>query len=91
MRFYRHEAAAGRMGGKTMRPETTPAEARAYIAVFRKHTLSGTEYVDTQHRRIQLNDMTDDDALFVASEFKRMEIAAAAIGDKDGKANPRAN
>lgn len=52
--------------------------ARAYIALFRKHTVPGTSFVDTSAgRRIELDDMTDDEALFVAKEFQRMEVAAA--------------
>lgn len=56
----------------------TPVEARNYIAVFRKHTIPGTDYVNTSSgRRIQLNDMSDEDAVFIAGEFQRMEIEAA--------------
>lgn len=56
----------------------TPSEARKYIAVFRKHTVPGTSYVDTSSgRRIELDQMSDDDALFVAAEFQRMEAEAA--------------
>lgn len=63
--------------------ELTPEAARSYIAIFRKHTLPGAQYIDTQSRRIELDSMTDDEALFVAEEFQRMEAAAA----KDGNAN----
>jgi hypothetical protein len=52
------------------------ANAREYIAVFRRHTLPGTQYVDTNVRRIHLDHMTDEDALFVAGEFQRMEEEA---------------
>lgn len=55
-------------------------EARRYIAIFAKHTLPGTTWVDTATRRIDLDQMTDEDALFVAREFKRMEIEAARRG-----------
>lgn len=53
------------------------AKARAYIIIFREHTLPGTLWVDTGERRIRLDSMTDDDALFVAGEFQRMEAEAA--------------
>ena len=56
----------------------SPADARAYVGIFRRHTLPGTEYVDTGLRRIWLDHMTDSDALFVAGEFRRMEMEAAA-------------
>lgn len=59
---------------------TDVAEARAYIAIFRKHTLPGAQWVDTDVRRIFLDHMSDDDALFVAGEFQRMEAEAAARG-----------
>jgi hypothetical protein len=56
----------------------TPDEARAYIAVFRKHTVPGTDYVHTSSGRdIRLDDMTDEDALFVAKGFQFMEAEAA--------------
>jgi hypothetical protein len=51
--------------------------ARHYIKTFCTYTLPGTEWVDTKTRRIQLDNMTDDDALFVASEFQRMEAEVA--------------
>lgn len=73
------------------KPITTPTEARSYIAVFRKHTLPGADYVDTSAGRILLDSMTDDEALFVAKEFQHMEIEAANIGERDEKAKPRAN
>ena len=53
-------------------------EARTYIALFRTHTLPGADHVDTSEgRRIDLDAMTDADALFIAAEFQRMETAAA--------------
>lgn len=55
-------------------------EARRYIATFAKRTLPGTAWVETATRRIDLDQMTDEDALFVAGEFKRMEIEAARRG-----------
>jgi hypothetical protein len=61
-------------------PDSKPgdvAEARAYIGLFRRHIMPGTKWVETDERRIRLDDMTDDDALFVAGEFKRMEAEAA--------------
>lgn len=57
--------------------ETTPEEARSYIAIFRKHTISGTDTVYTNAGQINLDSMTDEEALFVAKEFRRMEIEAA--------------
>jgi hypothetical protein len=54
-----------------------PADARAYIGMFRRFTLPGTAFVDTSKRRIVLDRMTDSDAIFVAGEFKRMEAEAA--------------
>ena len=56
----------------------SPAEARVYIALFCKYTLPGTTYVQTNLRRIEIDSMTDDDALFVAAEFREMEAKAAA-------------
>ena len=38
-----------------------PKAARAYIALFRKHTVPGTDWVDTNTRRIMLDDMSDAD------------------------------
>ena len=52
-------------------------EARRYIAIFRVHTLNGAAWVETDSRRILLDQMTDEDALFVASEFARIETEAA--------------
>jgi hypothetical protein len=60
--------------------KTTVAQARHYIEAFRKHTLPGTDWVDTDKRRIHIDNMTDDDALFVAGEFARMEAEAAGRG-----------
>jgi hypothetical protein len=54
--------------------------ARHYIETFRRHTLPGTDWVDTDERRILLDHMTDQDAVFVAGEFLRMELAAAHRG-----------
>jgi hypothetical protein len=59
-----------------MNDPTTPEQARAYIALFRKYTLPGVTYVDTGTRKIQLDQMSDDDAVFVAREFQRMEAEA---------------
>jgi hypothetical protein len=53
------------------------AKAREYIAVFCRHTLPGTQWVDTNTRRIRLEHMTDADALFVAVVFRRIEAEAA--------------
>lgn len=59
----------------------TPEEARAYITIFRTHTVPGTSYVNTSAgRRIELDDMTDDDALFVAEGFQDIERWAAQSG-----------
>lgn len=63
-------------------PAVTPAQARHYIRTFREHTLPGTKWVETNERRIYLDKMTDDDALFVASEFARMEAEAARRSSK---------
>ena len=54
------------------------AAARLYIELFRKHTLPGCDHVQTSERRIELDSLPDDDALFVAREFQRMETEAAA-------------
>lgn len=56
---------------------TDAASARCYIETFRRHTLPGTKWVDTNERRIVLDNMTDADAVFVAAEFRRMETEAA--------------
>ena len=61
-----------------------PQAARAYIALFRKHTVPGTDWVDTNTRRIMLDDMSDADALFVAAEFQRMEAEAARRRSRRG-------
>jgi hypothetical protein len=54
------------------------AAARAYIAHFRKYIVPGTDHVVTSEgRHIMLDDMTDDDAVFVGAEFARMEAEAA--------------
>lgn len=56
------------------------AEAREYIALFRKYTLPGADQVlDTGGRIIMLDDMTDADAIFVAREFRDMEEQAAKL------------
>lgn len=54
-----------------------PADARAYIGMFRRFVLPGTAFVDTNRRRIMLDRMGDGDAVYVAGEFKRMEMEAA--------------
>lgn len=64
-------------GGVSLTGTTDVAEAREYIAIFREHTLPGAQWVDTNERRIQLDNMSDADALFVAREFQRMEAEAA--------------
>lgn len=61
---------------RTLSDADAVAEARAYIAIFRQHTLPNTSWVKTQKRRIDLDTMSDADALFVASEFRRMEDEA---------------
>ena len=61
------------------------AQARAYIETFARYTLPGTEYVETDTRRIEFKNMTDEDALFVASEFARMEAKAARRGRAKGR------
>jgi hypothetical protein len=54
------------------------AAAREYIAHFRKYVLPGTDHVVTSEgRHIILDDMTDDDAVFVGAEFALMEAEAA--------------
>lgn len=56
----------------------TIAEARDYIGLFRRHTLPGADLVKTSSgRKIWLDRMTDEDALWVAGEFQRMEAEAA--------------
>lgn len=57
----------------------TAAEAREYIAIFRKHIMPGTDWVQTTIKIIHLDKMTDHEALWVSAEFKRMEIEAAAL------------
>jgi len=54
--------------------QTTPEEARAYISIFGKHTLPGCDTVHTNAGEIKLDNMSDDEALFVAREVKRMEV-----------------
>lgn len=63
--------------------QMTPDQARAYIAIFCKHTLPGCDMVTTNAGEIWLDKMTDDEALFVASEFKRMEIEAVSNRRED--------
>lgn len=73
------------MENNQIKPSADVSQARQYIATFRKHTLPGTAWVDTETRRIHLDDMTDDDdALFVAGEFARMEAKAARRSVKRG-------
>lgn len=61
------------------------AEARSYIALFREHTLPGTDWVRTSSgREIRLDDMTDADAIFIACEFRGMEAKAAARRQRRG-------
>ena len=55
----------------------TPAEAREYISQF--HHAAGCQpitFVQTQTRRIHMNNMTDDDAVQVALMMKNMELSA---------------
>lgn len=61
----------------TIPDATAVAKAREYIAVFCRHTLPGTKWVDTADRRIRIEHMSDEDALFVAGEFQLMEAEAA--------------
>jgi hypothetical protein len=60
---------------------TTPFDtrtARAYIRYFRSYVLPGCDRVYTNDkRRIMLDDMSDEDALFVAEQFATMEVEAA--------------
>lgn len=65
------------------------AKAREYVAVFRRHTLPGAQWVDTEERRIQLDHMSDADALFVAGEFERMEVEALRRARARGGLRPQ--
>ena len=49
------------------------AEARAYIMAFRRQALPSAKWVDANLRRIWLERMTDEEALFVAEEFRKMQ------------------
>ena len=54
------------------------AAAREYIAHFRKYVVPGTDHVVTSEgRHIMLDNMTDDDAVFIGAEFAKMEAEAA--------------
>jgi hypothetical protein len=52
----------------------TPTEAKAFITWFRNnHLPKGTDFVRTSSGRdILLDDLTDDDAVFVATQFDYM-------------------
>lgn len=58
---------------------TDPAKARAYIkdfySVVGKSVDSG--FVETNSRRIEFATMTDDDAVFVASQFQSLTAEVA--------------
>lgn len=66
-----------------------PFAARARITRFRRVLVPGTDYVQTSHRRIWLDRMTDSDAVWVAGEFRRMEEEAAAMAASRRKPPPR--
>lgn len=57
----------------------TPKKAREYIENFVKYIIPNIVHVDTPSKRIYLNNMTDEEAIFVAEEFTRMEIEAAKL------------
>ena len=62
------------------------AEARRYIEWMVRTVLPpGAEWADAGDKRIYFDNMDDDEALFVATEFKRMEAEAAAM--RRGKLN----
>lgn len=63
-------------------PTNDVKEARAYIENFRRYTIPGADYVDTHLRRIQFDDMSDEDALFVAEELQALEIESAKRGGR---------
>lgn len=56
----------------------TPAEARTYISNF--HHIVGKptpiKWVETPTRTITFDQMTDQEALWVASEFQKWELEA---------------
>jgi hypothetical protein len=60
----------------------TPAEAKAYITWFRNnHLPKGTDFVRTSSDRdLLLDELNDDDAVFVAQQFEAM--FDAATGEK---------
>lgn len=63
---------------KTINAVITDAKkARAYIKKFEKAFGKKIDYVDTPKRRLHLNSMTDDDAIFIANEFQKMTSEAA--------------
>lgn len=56
-----------------------PENAREYIKEF-MHSLGKehkTGFVDTNERRINFSDMTDEDAVFVANQFQTWTAEAA--------------
>jgi hypothetical protein len=57
---------------------TEVENARAYIRYFRTYVLPGCDHITTNDKRqIWLDDISDEDALFVAREFGIMEAKAA--------------
>ena len=56
----------------------TPIEARAFITWFKTNYLpKGSDFVQTSSgREIKLNNLNDDDAVFVALQFESMFDAA---------------
>lgn len=64
----------------------TPEDAKAYITWFRNnHLPKESDFVQTSSgREIKLNDLNDDDALFVAQQFEAMfDAAIRARGQHD--------
>ena len=56
----------------------TPVEARAFVTWFRNnHLPKGSDFVQTSSgREIKLDELNDDDAVFVALQFEAMFDAA---------------
>lgn len=61
-------------------------DARTYISLVRKFIVPGMHKVYTSDKReIDLDNLSDADALFCAKEFRGWEVEAARRGAKDRK------
>lgn len=67
----------------------TPEAARTYIVLVRKYIVPGMNRVTTNGgRNIDLDNMTDEDAMFCAEQFRGWEIEAAQRSSRSNKRKP---